>query len=151
MTDTTPDSLFETAKMITEAHGEGIKQVVAQCERTTDIVRKERDKAKDAVKSLTDQVIHMAQVVHQAYHTEKGQWTHCRMPSCFDAARLMRDLEVGHGIDMRVAAVRRERDEVLGWAEIMETVILSVAELPDLKEIESFQEVVRSIKEVRRG
>lgn len=48
----------------------------------------ELDQAKRIIHLLVDQVMHVAQAVHQGHHAG-GTWQACDRPFCFDTARLI--------------------------------------------------------------
>ena len=95
---------FEIAHKLTRAHSALAGKVYLQ--------DAELGAARDVVRALVDQVIYMAEIIHRTYHDPDERWTECRSAHCGSAAELLASLSVGHGIDMRIASIRRERDEL---------------------------------------
>lgn len=139
-----PDTdYFEIAKKLTRAHSKTAGKLYLK--------DGELGAAQDIVRSLVDQIIHMAEIAHRAYHDEDWPWRGCEQPLCLDASRLLASLSVGHGIDMRISELRRERDSALEWSESMEKAVLEISRLPDIAGLDSVKKLLEIIEEARRG
>ena len=76
---------FDIAKKLTAAHPEALGDVYLK--------NTELGIAREVVRSLVDQIIHMAQIVHEVYHRDQAErWTECKLLFCKDAARLLASL-----------------------------------------------------------
>jgi hypothetical protein len=96
---------FEIAKTLTQAHSLAAGRLY--------LPDTHLGHARAVVAALVDQICHMAQVTHQAYHGENNpnRWPECPKAFCQDAARLLASFSVGHGLQTAIDRFRRERNE----------------------------------------
>lgn len=120
MTDTI--DYFEIAKRLTRAHSELAGQRYLE--------GRELEDAKRLVSLLVDQIWHMAQTGHQAWHqTEGGRFADCSMAFCQDATRVLGSLPIGR--DQLVAGLRRELGAAQEYIDHLEGEIMEAWENED--------------------